>query len=127
MGYQQSDHDGAHHGGARTYQDWGFTMAIPTTWRPRDMHGKLTEAKERMLPDSAFAFPKQRKAPLTGVGPVRDAIAHFAEFEDVSDEDRDLAFENIRKAAKHYHVEVREMHWRQLGTRSPKPNYTRGR
>lgn len=104
----------------------GFVMASNATWRLRDTHGKLSEAKERNLPDSAFAFPKQRKGPLTGAAYVRDAIALFGEFTDVSDEDRDLAFENIRKAAEHYHVEMTETDWRQLGTRPPKPSYSRG-
>jgi hypothetical protein len=83
----------------------------------------MSEARERELPDSAFAFPTQRKAPLTGAAYVRDAIARFREFSDVSDEDRDLAFENIRRAAEHYHVEMAETDWRQLGTRPPKPSY----
>lgn len=101
-------------------------MAGNATWRPQDTHGKLSEAKERDLPDSAFAFPGQRKGPLTAAAYVRDAIAHFAGFEDVSDEDRDLAFENIRKAAEHYHVDISETDWRQFGTRPHKPSYQRG-
>jgi hypothetical protein len=105
--------------------DRGFVMAGTATWRPRDTHGKLSIAKEAALPDSAFAFPGQRKAPLTGAAYVRDAIEHFGDFEDVSDEDRDLAFENIRKAAKHYHVHMSETDWRQLGTRPPRPGYSR--
>lgn len=100
-------------------------MAINTTWRPRDTHGKLSAAKERELPDSAFAFPGQRKGPLTGAAYVREAVARFGEFDGVSDEDRDLAFENIRKAAKHYQVEIVETDWRQLGTRPPRPSYSR--
>ncbi len=101
-------------------------MAGNATWRPRDTHGKLSEAKERELPDSAFAFPAQRKGPLTGAAYVADAIARFGEFDDVSDEDRDLAFENIRKAAAHYHVTMTETDWRQLGTRTPRPGFRRG-
>jgi hypothetical protein len=106
-------------------RETGFLMADKTTWRPRDTHGKLSEAKQRALPDSAFAFPEQRKGPLTGASYVRDAIAGFAEFEDVTDDERDLAFRNIRKAAERYHVEMTETDWRQLGTRPPKPGYTR--
>ncbi len=102
-------------------------MAGKATWRPRDTHGKLSQAREQELPDSAFAFPKQRKGPLTGDSYVRDAIANFKEFDDVSDEDRDLAFENIRKAAEHYHVDMTETDWRQLGTRRPKPGYSQGK
>jgi hypothetical protein len=100
-------------------------MTRDTTWRPRDTHGKLSDAKERALPDSAFAFPKQRKGPLTGAAYVRDAISDFREFEGVTDEERDLAFRNIRKAAQHYSVEMTETDWRQLGTRQSKPDYRR--
>lgn len=99
-------------------------MAETTTWRPRDTHGKLSAAKQATLPDSAFAFPAQRMGPLTDPGYVREAIANFSEFEDVTDDDRDLAFRNIRKAAEHYHVEMTETDWRQLGTRAPKPGYS---
>jgi hypothetical protein len=88
-----------------------------TTWRPFGSHGKLSEAKERALPDAAFAFPTQRKEPLVDAGTVLSAIARFGEVEDVSDEDRELAFENISKAAKYYHVKMSETDWRQLGTR----------
>jgi hypothetical protein len=101
-------------------------VAGNATWRPHDTHGKLSEAKEQSLPDSAFAFPKQRRGPLTGASYVADAIAHFGEFEDVSDEDRDLAFENIRKAAAHYHVEMTETDWRQFNARRHKPGYSPG-
>lgn len=100
-------------------------MAGNSTWRPRDTHGKLSEAGERSLPDSAFAFPRQRIGPLTGAAHVRDAIARFGKLADVSDEDRDLAFENIRRAAEHYRVEMQGTDWRQLGTRPPKPSYSR--
>jgi len=101
-------------------------MMAANTWRPRDTHGRLSEAKERELPDTAFAFPKQRLAPLTGAGYVQEAVSRFGEFSDVTDEDRDLAFENIRKAADHYHVAMTETDWRQLGTRPPRPSYDRG-
>lgn len=90
-------------------------MAEQATWRPHDTHGKLTEAREQQLPESAFAFPTKRELPLTDVGGVREAISGFDQVEDVSDEDRDLAFENIRKAASHYRVAMSETDWRQLG------------
>ena len=37
--------------------------AMHTTWKPHEKHGDLTERSD--LPDSVFAFPKQRKEPLT--------------------------------------------------------------
>ena len=70
-----------------------------------------------MLVSSVFAFPQQRKEPLTDAEHVRNALARFDQVHDVSDADRDLAFANIKKAAAHYHVEVAEDDWHQLGKR----------
>jgi hypothetical protein len=35
--------------------------------------------------------------------------------EDASDKDRELAFANIKKAAKHYDIEMEAKTWRDLG------------
>ena len=83
------------------------------TWRPHEKHGRLTMQSD--LPDSVFAFPKQRKEPLTDAQHVRNAVARFDQVTDVSDEDRDLAFANIEKAAKHYDVDLSETSWHELG------------
>jgi len=83
------------------------------TWKPHEKHGSLTARSD--LPDSVFAFPKQRKEPLTDARHVRNAIARFDQTIDVSDEDRELAFANIKTAAAHYGVEMTETDWRQLG------------
>ena len=91
-------------------------MASPT-WRQYTIHGALTAGQESELPETAFAFPTQRKEPLTDAAHVRNTMARFSEVKDVSDEDRELAFANIRKAAKHYKIDMRETDWRQLGTR----------
>ena len=40
-------------------------MATTTTWRPYPTHGKLSAKALAALPDSAFAFPTNRVAPLT--------------------------------------------------------------
>jgi hypothetical protein len=66
------------------------------------------------LPDSVFAFPKQRKEPLTDADHVRNALARFDQVEGVSDSERDLAFANIKAAAAYYGVDVRENSWRDL-------------
>ena len=98
-------------------------MAKEATWKPHEVRGELTTQKQNDLPDSAFAFPKQRKEPLTDASHVRNAIARFDQVEGVSDADRDLAFANIQKAARHYGVEMAEDDWHQLGkhphTRNP--------
>lgn len=90
-------------------------MSIKTTWKPRTKHGELDSKERDELPDSVFAFPKQRKEPLTDASHVKNALARFDQVEDVSDKDRDLAFANIKKAAEHYEVNVEEENWRQLG------------
>ena len=90
-------------------------MAPKTTWKPHTEHGELSTAERNDLPDNVFAFPGQRKAPLTDADHVRNALARFDQAKDVSDEDRDLAFANIKKAAEHYGVDVRERSWRELG------------
>jgi hypothetical protein len=68
------------------------------------------------LPDSVFAFPQQRKEPLTDASHVRNAVARFDQVEDVSDADRDLAWANIEKAAQYYGVDLSETDWHQLVT-----------
>ncbi|HTY97729.1 MAG TPA: DUF6582 domain-containing protein [Solirubrobacteraceae bacterium] len=64
-----------------------------------------------------FAFPEQRKEPLTDAEHVRNAVARFDQVTDVSDAERALAFENIEKAARHYDVELSETDWHQLAPR----------
>src|SRR5512141_1473277 len=92
-------------------------MAINPTWRPHEQHGDLSTKEKNDLPDSVFAFPKQRKEPLTDASHVKNALARFDQVEGVSDADRDLAFANIKKAARHYGVAVEESSWRDLGKR----------
>ena len=83
------------------------------TWAPHEKHGQLTAQSD--LPDSVYAFPKQRKEPLTDAKHVRNAVARFDQVTGVSDADRDLAFANIKKAAKHYDVDLSETSWHDLG------------
>jgi len=83
------------------------------TWKPHEKHGKLTMRSD--LPSSVYAFPKQRKEPMTDARHVRNAVARFDQVTDASDADRALAFANIKKAAKHYGVELGEGDWHELG------------
>jgi hypothetical protein len=92
-------------------------MAHKTTWRPHTKHGELDTGDRQKLPDSVYAFPKQRKEPLTDASHVKNALSRFDQVEDVSDADRELAFANIKKAADHYGVEVEEDSWKDLGRR----------
>jgi hypothetical protein len=88
---------------------------MKATWKPHEKHGDLTERSD--LPDSVFAFPKERKEPLTDASHVRNAIARFDQTIGVSDDERALAFANIQKAAEHYGVHMTETDWHQLGSR----------
>lgn len=83
------------------------------TWMPHEKHGRLTMQSD--LPDSVFAFPNQRKEPLTDAEHVRNAVARFDQVIDVSDSDRALAFANIEKAAAYYGVNLAETSWHDLG------------
>ena len=85
------------------------------TWKPHEKHGNLTARGD--LPDSVFAYPKERKEPLTDARHVRNSIARFDQVIDVSDAERELAFANIKKAAKYYGVELSEDQWEDLGRR----------
>ncbi len=89
-----------------------------TTWRAIEQSGDLGQGSDARdeLPDYAFAFPKQRKEPITDAGHVRAALARFNQVKHVSDAERDQAFANICKAAEHFGVEVEEHDWRELGS-----------
>jgi hypothetical protein len=94
-------------------------MAV--TWTPHEKHGELTERSD--LPDTVFAFPRERKEPLTDAQHVRSAIARFDQVIDVSDAERAQAFDNIKAAAEHYDVKLSESEWQELG-RTPKTGRT---
>ena len=80
---------------------------------PRETEGLSTAEKDR-LADSEFAFPRERKEPLTDARHVRNAIARFDQVEGVSDAERDQAWQRILAAAKRYDVDVSESSWRDL-------------
>jgi hypothetical protein len=80
---------------------------------PRRGEGMST-AEENRLSDKQFAFPKERKEPLTDARHVRNAIARFDQVEGVSDAERDQAWKRILAAAKRYDVDVSAADWRDL-------------
>jgi hypothetical protein len=86
---------------------------MSATWKHHEKHGRLT--KQSDLPDSVFAFPKQRKEPLTDARHVRNAVARFDQVTGVSDAVRASAFANIKKAAKDYGINLSETSWHDLG------------
>ena len=91
---------------------------MTATWKPPSTSeqegGDLDAAERNELPDSAYAFPKQRKEPLNSASHVRNAGARFGQVKDVSDGDRAQAFENIKAAASPFNVDVTEKSWHDL-------------
>ncbi|HET9274410.1 MAG TPA: DUF6582 domain-containing protein [Methyloceanibacter sp.] len=85
---------------------------MQTTWMPSTETGVIHNRAE--LPESVFAFPRQRKEPLTDADHVKNALARFDQVQGVTDAERDLAFANIKAAADYYGVDVRENSWRDL-------------
>lgn len=80
---------------------------------PRRSQGMST-AEQNRLNDDCFAFPSERKEPLTDGSHVRNAIARFNQVGGVSDRERDRAWKRILAAAKKFGVEVSEASWREL-------------
>jgi len=76
--------------------------------------GGMSTAQKNRLPDSRFAFPHERKEPLTDAAHVRNAVARFDQVEGVTDAERDRAWRRIRAAARRYGVEISARGWREL-------------
>lgn len=93
-------------------------MSLAPTWKPYTAHGFFRARNRGDLPDSSFAFPLQRKEPLTDAAHVRMALQRFVQVRGVTDVDRDRAFENIRLAAQYYGVSLPVGRWEELGTTS---------
>src|SRR5580698_8924172 len=74
---------------------------------PRSGGGMSTADKDK-LDDQEFAFPEERKEPLTDARHVRNAISRFDQVEGVSDAERDRAWKRILTAAKRHGVAVSE-------------------
>jgi hypothetical protein len=97
---------------------------MPATWKPHAKQGRLSKRSD--LPDSVFAYPRQRKEPMTNAAHVRNALARFDQVEGVSDAQRSSAFANIKKAAKHFDVDITEQSWTELG-RKPSTGLTKAK
>lgn len=81
----------------------------------------LSDKEREKLPDSAFAFPKERKEPLVDANHVRDAIARFDQVQGVTNHERDEAWKRIVAAAKKHDIELGEHDWRELFRRNGRP------
>jgi len=74
----------------------------------------LSTAAQNDLPEKAFAFPDDRKEPLTDAAHVRNAVARFDQVEGVSDADRDQAWKRIKAAAERFDVDIEADDWHEL-------------
>ena len=74
----------------------------------------LSTKKRDQLPDSVYAFPKQRKEPIEDAEHVRNAVARFDQVEGVTDKERDEAWQRILRAAQKFGVSLNEKDWREL-------------
>ena len=66
----------------------------------------MTSHTEHGLSSTKFAFPKERKEPLSDASHVRNAIARFNQVEGVSAAERDAAWRRIKTAARKYGIEI---------------------
>jgi hypothetical protein len=82
---------------------------------PKSGHHPLSSHAESEMRSTQFAFPKERKEPLTDERHVRNAIARFNQVEGVSDNERDEAWRRIKRAADRFGIEVHERSWREIG------------
>lgn len=87
---------------------------MATSHKSHSSH-ELSSEDRKQMSDSEYAFPKQRKEPLSDASHVRNAIARFDQVKDVSDQDREEAFHRIKTAAKKHGVEMKETSWKELG------------
>lgn len=105
-------------GSASQHPDKASSQNPPApTWEPPPTQpsGSLSSARLHSLPNSAFAFARIRKEPLTDAAHVRSALARFRRVQGVTDPERDLAFANIKTAAAYFGVHLRVSDWRELG------------
>src|SRR5690348_757474 len=71
---------------------------------PKRGQHPMSSHAEHEFRSSQFAFPKERKEPLTDARHVRNAIARFNQVEGVSESERGAAWRRIKAAAKKYGV-----------------------
>lgn len=93
-------------------------MNAKVTWQPLDPQTSTRRIKDIDLPDTAFAFPRHRKAPLASARQVEEAIVGFAAVKGVVADEREQAFVNIKAAAAHFGVDLPDRNWFELLRRS---------
>ena len=69
---------------------------------------KLDTEERKEIPETQYAFPKERKEPLENAAHVRNAVARFNQVKGVSEAEKDAAWKRIEAAAKKFGVELEE-------------------
>src|SRR5207302_4266290 len=85
---------------ARTVQSaraWSARVPKKSPW--------VSTRQQNRMPAQRFAFPKERKEPLSYARHVRNAIARFDQVECVSESEREASWRRIKAAAKKFGVE----------------------
>ena len=65
--------------------------------RKQKQLSRLSKEEQDYLLESAFAFPREPKEPLEDASHVRDARARFDQVEDVTNQERDVAWKRIQR------------------------------
>ena len=76
--------------------------------------GAMSTSQKNRLTDDDFAFPSERKEPLSDAKHVRNAVARFDQVGGVTDAERDRAWKRILTAAKKFDVDVSAKDWHEL-------------
>jgi hypothetical protein len=97
---------------------------MAATHKSHESDKTLSTNDRKHIKDSNYAFPDKRKEPLNDASHVRNAIARFDQVKDVTDTEREQAFDHIKAAAKKFGVEMTETSWHQLGAKPHTKNST---
>ncbi len=89
-------------------------MATRTT-KSRKSTGEISTTRRKRMASSQFAYPKERKEPLTSASHVKNALARFDQVKGVTPQERKEAFGRIKRAAHKYGINVEESNWHELG------------
>jgi hypothetical protein len=63
---------------------------------------KLADKAKENFPESAFAFPRERKEPLEDARHAQEAVARFNQVKNFTNKERDEAWKRIQKATKKF-------------------------
>ena len=88
---------------------------MQTTWQPHTEHGDLTTRSN--LPESVFAFPRQRKEPLTDANHVRDAWRASTRSRASPTRIASSPSPTSRRRRRITASQLREKSWRELGVK----------